>query len=118
MIDLRLGAWQDALADVERVDTILADPPYGEKTHAANNESVRRRFDGCMDRCIGYSSLSAQDINTMVDHWSPRCNGWFVVMTSHDLIGAWSDALEKNGRYVFSPIAYVERGGRAAFLLT
>ena len=32
--DLRLGRWQDALADVASVGTIITDPPYGERTHA------------------------------------------------------------------------------------
>lgn len=31
--DLRLGRYQDVLADVE-CDAVIADPPYSERTHA------------------------------------------------------------------------------------
>ncbi len=30
MIDFRHGRWQDVLADVERCDVLLTDPPYSE----------------------------------------------------------------------------------------
>lgn len=30
--DLRLGRWQDALADVGDVDAVITDPPFSQRT--------------------------------------------------------------------------------------
>ncbi len=79
MIDLRLGDWKKALADVETVDAIICDPPYGARTH---------------------------DVKAFVKSWSPRCSGWFVAMTSHDLLPVYAAALEAAGRYVFAPLPF------------
>ena len=37
MIDLRHGKWEDALIDVERVDTLLVHAPYSARTHAGHD---------------------------------------------------------------------------------
>ena len=36
-IDLRLGRWESALADVERVDALIVDAPYSERTHESHS---------------------------------------------------------------------------------
>jgi len=33
--DLRLGRYQDALADVPEVDAVIVDAPYSARTHGA-----------------------------------------------------------------------------------
>ena len=38
--DLRLGRWQDVLADVREVDCVCVDPPYGERTHDGNADRI------------------------------------------------------------------------------
>jgi hypothetical protein len=51
--DLRLGRWQDVLADVERCDSLITDPPYSARTAEGyrtgaeirkNDEIARRRI--------------------------------------------------------------------------
>jgi len=118
-IDLRLGRWQDALADVE-CDALICDPPYSERTHAANDQVAewnkrgdKRYFQGETPRNpIGYKHISDADAIALVEHWAPRTRGWICVLTDHLLAPVFSAALEEAGRYVFSPLACVDPGSR------
>jgi hypothetical protein len=122
-IDLRLGRWQDVLSDVE-VDAVICDPPYGEATHKANdgrNLSAKdnkkgggKKYKGWTGerRPINYQHWTPLDVTDFVAHWGPRCRGWFVAMTSHDLLAAWREALAADDRYVFAPLPHVAVGSR------
>jgi site-specific DNA-methyltransferase (adenine-specific) len=112
MIDLRLGRWQDVLGDVE-CDALISDPPYSERTHASQRHG--RRDEKCgreyvSARGIGYAHMTSADVHEFVATWHPRTRGWFCAFTSHDLIAAYTDALGAAGRYVFAPLACVQRG--------
>lgn len=129
-VDLRLGRWQDALADVEMVDAVITDPPYSERTHAShdagaedatadverpdvrdNKERLRLGLPA-MRRKLGYTAFADADVAEMVSSLAPRCRGWFVVITDHGLIDSWSRNLESVDRYVFAPLPLVETGSR------
>jgi site-specific DNA-methyltransferase (adenine-specific) len=108
--DLRLGAWQDVLADVE-CDAWITDAPYSDRTHAAYrgdggvvHESGRRDID--------YASLSPDAVREIVASWAPRTRGWMVSITDTVLAPAWMDAMDSTGRYVFSPVAWYAPGSR------
>jgi site-specific DNA-methyltransferase (adenine-specific) len=106
--DLRLGRWQDVLADVE-CDAKIDDPPYGQRTHEGHNEGSRS-VTGCFDNPIDYTHWTPDHVHEFVRHWSPRTRGWMVSMTSHDLIPAWEAALSEAGRLAFAPLPYVDMG--------
>lgn len=106
--ELRLGRWQDQLADVD-VDAIVCDPPYGARTHdGAHGQRYDNTTPGGEAPC--YARWSGDDINEFVVSWTDRCRGWMVALTSSDLIQAWSDAFERVGRYWFHPLPCVIRG--------
>lgn len=115
---LRLGRWQDVLADVEMVDAVITDPPYGTRTHEGHSRALRRDDagnlvvlpDGASRSDLEYASWGPSDVAEFVEFWSPRCRGWFVALTSHDLWGAYESALQRQGRYVFHPLPCVIRG--------
>jgi site-specific DNA-methyltransferase (adenine-specific) len=127
-IDLRLGRWEDALADVREVDAVITDAPYSARTHAGHDDGVdgaavgynaksgKHRPGAGARRELSYSAWSAQDVGAFVGHWVARTRGWFVTITDHVLAPAWADALEARGRYVFSPPAYVASGSRVRML--
>lgn len=101
-LDLRLGRWQDALADVERVDCVITDPPYSDRTHAAQRHdavAVSKSF-----RALEYSSFSERDARAFVEHWEPRTSGWFVVFSDHELQRVYEESLRERGRYTFAPL--------------
>lgn len=107
-MDLRPGRWQDVLADVE-VDAVITDPPFGARTHVAWREggAAAKLKRGP----ITYQAWTPEDVAAFVSSWSPRCRGWMVALTSHDLALAWQDAYESAGRYAFAPIPCVTWGG-------
>jgi len=128
MIDLRLGRWQDTLADVTTCDAVICDPPYSARTHEGHDGStdVRAktgwtRADGYFEkpsnpgstrRSINYTTLTPDDVRSFVDSWAPRCRGWFVAFTSHDLVPDYTAALEAHDRYVFAPLPFFSPGSR------
>jgi 23S rRNA G2445 N2-methylase RlmL len=114
---IRLGRWQDVLADVDMVDAVICDPPYGAKTHDAHDHAVRstrlRPQDVASDRrSISYESFTNDDVNEFISSWAPRTRGWMACMTSHDLCEAYTEAMEAAGRYVFAPLPFFSPGSR------
>lgn len=112
--DLRLGRWQDALADLGEVDAVITDPPYGARTHAGQRHG---RFQSAPGRSGGkvisvrglpYEGWTSDDVAEFVAAWSPRCRGWLAALTSHDLGPIWERELSAAGRYAFAPIACVQ----------
>lgn len=110
--DLRLGRWQDVLADVE-CDALIVDAPYSERTHAKQRHG--RRDERCgghwvSARGLSYAGWTGADVAAFVDHFAPRTKGWFVSLTDSELYTVWRDALRAAGRYVFAPLACVQIG--------
>lgn len=107
MIDLRLGRWEDVLADVE-VDAVITDPPYSERTHAgASSEQVTQAPDGAHRFAVTYQAWSASDVLAFVRSWHPRARGWIAALTSHDLCPDWEAAFAGVGRQAFAPLPIV-----------
>jgi site-specific DNA-methyltransferase (adenine-specific) len=114
---IRLGRWQDVLADVDMVDAVICDPPYGAKTHDGHDVGIARTpgengADTSVRRSINYSAWTADDVSEFVSSWAPRTRGWMACMTSHDLCVAYTDAMEAAGRYVFAPLPFFSPGSR------
>ena len=98
--DLRHGDWREVLADVEEVDAVICDPPYGARTHAGNADRVAQMGR----RALDYGSWGPSHVAQFVAAWAPRCRGWFACMTSDDLIGPWRAAYRAAGLYDFAPV--------------
>jgi len=107
--DLRLGRWEDALADVEAVDTLIVDAPYSARTHEGHiNHGT---FDGANRGQLPYRAWDAGDVRAFCAAWSKRVRGWFVTITDDSLAPCWAAELAANGRYTFAPLPMVETGG-------
>lgn len=104
---LLLGDWREVL-DVE-VDSEIADPPYGERTHTGHNNGSLSAING-FEAEIDYQHWTPDDVHEFVRYWSPRTRGWMVNFTSHDLGPAWEAAYRDAGRYDFAPIPYIDFG--------
>jgi site-specific DNA-methyltransferase (adenine-specific) len=134
-IDLRLGRWQDALADVTTCDAVICDPPYSGVTHDGHDGGAvpdlgrgrgpvrpgradsryandRWEANGGERRALNYDAWTGDDVRAFVDSWAPRCAGWFVAFTSHDLCADYTAALEAHDRYVFAPLPFFSPGSR------
>lgn len=95
IFDLRLGRWQDVLADVGEVDAAIFDAPYSSKVHEGNV------LKGAYRDPLGYDCLAEGAVYEHVAHWSPRTRGWMVSITCTILAPVWAAAMEAAGRYVF-----------------
>ncbi|HDL49741.1 MAG TPA: site-specific DNA-methyltransferase [Actinobacteria bacterium] len=115
-IELRCGRWEDVLADVGECDAVICDPPYGAKTHEGHNASTTGHTglngDGANRAALDYDAWGPGDVTRFVDAWTPRCRGWMVGMTSHDLIPHWISAYESAGRYAFAPVILIQHRPR------
>lgn len=111
---LRCGSWQRVLIDVE-CDVLICDLPFGSRTHSSLSRI--KVHDGIpRAQAIGYDGLTPEQVQEFCVHFSPRTAGWFCVLTSHDLLPVWEKTLEQLGRYVFAPIACVQRGRNVRLL--
>jgi site-specific DNA-methyltransferase (adenine-specific) len=111
-ITLKLGRWQDVLADVQ-CDALIVDAPYSERTHGKQRHG--RRDETCggdfvSARGLGYTHMTDSDVAEFVTSWAPRTRGWMVSITDSELYPVWRDAMRAAGRYVFAPIPCVQVG--------
>lgn len=104
--DLRLGRWQDTLADVT-CDALIFDAPYSSTTHTAKVQ----RCDGYDADALtpAYDAFTAADVREFCEAWSPRCRGWMVSITDSVLAPVWREEMARAGRYAFAPVPCVMR---------
>ncbi len=110
--DLRLGDWRECLADVEEVDALICDPPYGNRTHVGHDAISGENSWGSPSRrsSLGYSHWTADDVSSFVDFWHERVGGWIVAFSCSDLFPVWRARFEDIGRVAFAPVPCVIRG--------
>ena len=116
---IRLGRWQDVLADVE-CDALICDPPYSARTHegqvdgaASYTSKDGKSYPMSRERKdLNYTAWTPDDVREFVASWAPRTAGWMVCFTSHDLCPIYADAMEAAGRYVFAPLPWFSPGSR------
>jgi site-specific DNA-methyltransferase (adenine-specific) len=115
MIDLRLGDWKDTLSDVDRIDAVITDPPYGARTHRGHDVATDLVISVTGQKTrneLGYHALTPRMVSELVGELCPRVRGWFCAMTSHDLIPTWESELEAQGMYVFAPLPIIQKRPR------
>lgn len=108
-IELRCGDWRTVLADVERCDAVICDPPYSLDTHSGNSK-MGERFSGRAD-LDGYAWIGAGGVREIVKRWS-ACDGWTAFMTDHRLSYLWHTVMRAGGRYAFAPVPILQHRPR------
>jgi site-specific DNA-methyltransferase (adenine-specific) len=93
-----------------RVDSILTDPPYSQRTHSGHDGLESN--DGVDRRDLNYGYLTPDDCRDFASLFASVCDGWTVWMTDHTLAPDIQKALENEGRYVFAPLPYYAPGSR------
>ncbi len=113
---LYLGDWRDILPTIPKVDAVVTDPPYSERTHKGHDASASGHAGGGRDSAkrseLGYGPLSEADVAEYVSGMVAVCDGWIVTMTDHVLASALQRDLEAAGRYVFAPLPFYAPGSR------
>lgn len=106
--ELRCGRYQDVLADVKKVDAVITDPPYSERTHAsarADVVAVSKSF-----KPLQYHCFTPEDAERLIADWEYRTDGWFAVFSDHALARKYESVFEQYGLYVFAPLPQVTIG--------
>lgn len=111
------GDYRSALAQVGYVGAVIADPPYGARTHKGHDNGVRtarRAVSGSGGatnrRKLSYAPWTPDDVRGFMEFWAPRCTGWMAAMSCHLLSQAWEDYAVTHGRVTFQPVPLVIRG--------
>lgn len=99
MIDLRLGRWQDVLADVTTCDAVICDPPYSARTHEGQRTGSSLRVP-----TISYAAITPDDCRELADFWAPRTSRWVVICCDHRAFSWHEAAWEIHGWLVFAPL--------------
>lgn len=115
-IDLRLGCWQDVLADVEQVDAVICDPPYSERTASGYKTNPEWSREIGSQPGVEYGFITEQDVADFVGWWWRRCRHWMLVFGDHVSARWWESSLSQAGAYVFAPLPYIRTDGAPRFV--
>ena len=107
---LYLGDCRDVLPTLGKVDHIITDPPYSERTHAGHDSGARDGADGAARDALGYGALSPEQAQQLAAIFTNATDGWIAWMTDHSLAPTIQAELERIGRYVFAPLPFHHPG--------
>lgn len=115
-VDLRLGRWQDVLADVTTCDAVITDPPYSARTHAGyRSGGVSAGSLSEQGGVIEYDAFTQNDCIELAASWSHRTRKWAVIFGDH-ITAAWhAEAWAAMDWYVFAPVAWIRRDAPPRF---
>lgn len=112
LADLRLGRWQDVLADVI-CDALICDPPYSARTDEGYMSHGTHEVAQTTD--IGYRPITRDDAFELTRFFAPRTKRWAVIFGDHVSRQWHAEAWEDAGWYVFAPVIWVKRGAAPRF---
>lgn len=112
---LYLGDCREILPTLGKVDAVVTDPPYSDRTHHGHDMLGKGPLadgiiDGASRSTLGYAALTFDDARQIASLFIDATDGWIVWMTDHLLSVEISKALEKGDRYVFAPLPYFHPG--------
>ena len=107
---LYLGDCREILPTLGKVDHIITDPPYSERTHKAHDELSQRRYDASKAKELGYSALTPDAARELADVFHACCSGWIAWLTDSELANIIRHKMEDLGRTTFAPVPYHHPG--------
>ena len=105
--NFRLGAWED-LEWPDRVDVLMTDPPYSNRTHTGMRPE---RSDGYGGIEVDYSQITSHDAWDLACRFAPMVAHWAIVFSDHLTFEWHAAAWLAQGLYVFPPVPYVKTNG-------
>jgi len=69
------GDCREILPELEPVDLVLTDPPYGEQTHG--NHLSKMEILGARS-ALGFKSIGQEEMNMLASEWLEISKGWVV----------------------------------------
>ena len=122
---LRCGRWQDVLSDVERVDAVITDPPYSERTHKGerglrisretNAKYVSDGLSRCPRNAIAYSPLTRKECKQFTSFVVDRVKHWSIIFCDHNTFNWWQSELSENNWTTFAPVVWAKKAAPPRF---
>ncbi len=107
--ELRLGRFQDVLADVTSCDAVITDPPYLSACDSSTGHWVpSAKHSGKDTSVMGYAPASASLLDDVVSLASRVCSGWFVAFNDFDGAHHIRASVKQRGAVSAEPIAWVK----------
>lgn len=76
---LLLGNCREILTEVQQVDVVISDPPYGNlDTHARHLSGITLRNGEPARQALGFDGLSKQEMMSMATQWANIAKRWVV----------------------------------------
>lgn len=107
---LLLGDCLEIMPHLGRVDHVITDPPYSDRTHKGHDSWNKPGADGSVRSPLGYAGISEAKAKTVAEAISSICDGWIVWMTDHNLVPTIEAKLASIGRKVFAPLPFYQSG--------
>ena len=107
---LYLGDCRDILPTLGRVDHIITDPPYSERTHENHDSQAGGGNDGMCRIALGYGAIGEADVAALAATMHEVAAGWVAWLTDADLALAVRCAFDDLGRATFPPLPYFHPG--------
>jgi len=102
-VDLRQGRWQDVLANVSAVDSLIGDPPYSARTHEG-----QRTGSGGDATTIDYEPITRDDCFELARCWERRVAHWMVLFCDHVSFLWHEEAWRALDWLTFAPVQWVK----------
>jgi len=107
---LYLGDCRDILPTLGKVDHIITDPPYSERTHERHDENSATRRDGADAKELGYSALTEDEATKLAGTFSLATDGWIVWLTDAELAPIIRSTFDGTSRTTFPPLPFYQAG--------
>jgi site-specific DNA-methyltransferase (adenine-specific) len=107
---LYLGDCRGILPTLPKVDAVITDPPYSERTHKGHDENTKGRRDGANARELGYAALSEPQAVELAHLFHAATSGWVVWFTDSELATFIRREFDSIGRTTFAPLPYHHPG--------
>lgn len=111
---LYLGDCSEIIPQLGKVDAVITDPPYSQRTHAGHDSAAKNGSaegkDGSNRISLGYHALTPEKVEHLARQYAIICTGWVVWMTDSDLALSVRQAMEATGRYAFAPLPFYQPG--------
>ncbi len=124
-IDLRLGRYQDVLADTGVVGAVISDLPYTRRvkhgfvsgSQLANDSIGKRRCIPSSDRVfnIPYAAITREEMRAAME-WAATVATWWIVIFNDHIGNRWAlDDLDDLGWKTFAPVVWLKRDAPPRF---
>lgn len=115
---LYLGDCMTVMADIERADHCITDPPYEDEAHSKGRRLLGKQTNGKRTveyGALDFSAISDADRQIVSRLIAQKCSGWFLAFCQAEAVAAWRMAHEFGGAKYKRAMIWLKRDGAPQF---